>query len=81
MRSEEAARAVQTRYQDCALDGQALKVQLAGTQSTTVLKSGLAVQKMRSGGAAVAGRQQGSAQAGAPRGRGVSGTTGGMRAW
>lgn len=83
MRSEDAARAVQKRYQDCALDGKALKVQLTGTQATTVLKSGLAVQKVRGGGAAApAARQQaGMEQAGQPRGRGVSGSSGGMRAW
>jgi hypothetical protein len=67
MQSENVAKKVKDRYSDCALDGQALHVQLGGTQAKTRLKSGLALVSMRGPGAV--GGAVGGAGAG-PRGRG-----------
>jgi hypothetical protein len=73
MLSEEAARAVQQRYSECALDGQPLRVQLGGTHAKTLLSSGLAVEKVHSapgGGSSSLRSGQGSHRGRpAPRGR------------
>ena len=82
MHSEDAARRVVDQYQDCALDGQALKVKLAGQQASTKLKSGLGLVRMRNAPQSV-GQQRGGGGGGggggAPRGRGSDRS--GMRAY
>ena len=76
MQTEAAARGVQERYTDCALDGRALRVQVAGTATRTVLSSGLSVEKVRAapGGGQATLRSGGLGDDGGPtrpRGRGA----------
>lgn len=85
MASEEAARSVQERYTDCALDGRALRVQVAGSTTRTLLSSGLAVEKVRSapgGGQAALQSSGGTGDGGGasrPRGRGAQRANNTMR--
>ena len=78
MHSEKAARKVVEQYQDCALDGQALKVQLCGTQARTTLKSGLGVVHMRTK-ASLGGLQRSGGNRGGGGGSGGGGGGGGPR--
>ena len=73
MRSEDAAREVQRKYTDCALDGRPLKISLAGTRASQMLKSGRVLEKVTGSenGRRFAKAFAQPASGGVPRGRGA----------